>query len=245
MTGAEYIAFLGAVAILVLTPGPDTFLTLRFAAHQLKAGVVYSVAAALGTLVWAVLALTGVAALLQRFPDIRVVLTWVGGAFLVYLGANALLHVRAALRGTTAGRRRVAATTPDDTAPEAPAGTAPAVVTAVRAEATTRVEAPVVVPTITRLPVVFRTGVISSLTNPKTGLFFLALLPPFLPASPGVVDHVLLLATVAACMFVYGVLLSVVARRVGRFLTKGRGPLVVDTVAGGMLILLGVSLILL
>ena len=54
-----------------------------------------------------------------------------------------------------------------------------------------------------------------------------------------------LLATVAACMFVYGVLLSVIARRVGRFLTKGRGPLVVDTVAGGMLILLGVSLILL
>ena len=55
----------------------------------------------------------------------------------------------------------------------------------------------------------------------------------------------LLLATVAACMFVYGVLLSVIARRVGRFSTKGRGPLVVDTVAGGMLILLGVSLILL
>jgi threonine/homoserine/homoserine lactone efflux protein len=103
----------------------------------------------------------------------------------------------------------------------------------------------VVAPTITRLSVVFRTGIISSLTNPKTGLFFLALLPPFLPASPGFVDHVLLLATVAACMFVYGVLLSVVARRVGRFLTKGRGPLVVDSVAGGMLILLGVSLILL
>lgn len=237
MTGAEYVAFLGAVAILVLTPGPDTFLTLRFAAHQLRAGVVYSVAAALGTLVWAILALTGVAALLQRFPDIRVVLTWVGGAFLVYLGATALLHVRAALRGTTAGRRRVAATTPDDTAPEAADGTASSVAVAVRV--------PVVAPTLTRLPVVFRTGIISSLTNPKTGLFFLALLPPFLPAAPGFVDHVLLLATVAACMFVYGVLLSVIARRVGRFLTKGRGPLVVDTVAGGMLILLGVSLVLL
>lgn len=235
MTGAEYVAFLGAVAILVLTPGPDTFLTLRFAAHLLRAGVVYSVAAALGTLVWAILALTGVAALLQRFPDIRVVLTWVGGVFLVYLGATALLHVRVALRGTTAGRRRVAATTPDDTVPEAADGTASSVA----------VRAPAVAPTLTRLPVVFRTGIISSLTNPKTGLFFLALLPPFLPAAPGFVDHVLLLATVAACMFVYGVLLSVVARRVGRYLTKGRGPLVVDTVAGGMLILLGVSLILL
>lgn len=93
--------------------------------------------------------------------------------------------------------------------------------------------------------VVFRTGIISSLTNPKTGLFFLALLPPFLPHAPSLTDHLLLLLTVAVCMFVYGVLLSLVARRVGRMLTRGRGPLVVDTVAGAMLVLLGVSIVVL
>lgn len=253
MTGAEYVAFLGAVAILVLTPGPDTFLTLRFAAHRLRAGVVYSIAAALGTLVWAVLALTGVAALLQRFPEVRVVLTWAGGAFLVYLGAKALLHVRAVLRANGAGRATVAAETVDApvgvmtacatadsaTADSATAGSGTAVAVKTEAAPATAIGFD------TPARVVFRTGIISSLTNPKTGLFFLALLPPFLPHAPSLTDHLLLLLTVAVCMFVYGVLLSLVARRVGRMLTRGRGPLVVDTVAGAMLVLLGVSIVVL
>lgn len=263
MTGAEYVAFLGAVAILVLTPGPDTFLTLRFAAHRLRAGVVYSIAAALGTLVWAVLALTGVAALLQRFPEVRVVLTWAGGAFLVYLGAKALLHVRAVLRANGAGRETVAAETVDApvgvmtasatadsatadsatadsaTADSATAGSGTAVAVKTEAAPATAIGFD------TPARVVFRTGIISSLTNPKTGLFFLALLPPFLPHAPSLTDHLLLLLTVAVCMFVYGVLLSLVARRVGRMLTRGRGPLVVDTVAGAMLVLLGVSIVVL
>lgn len=258
MTGAEYVAFLGAVAILVLTPGPDTFLTVRFAAHRLRAGVVYSIAAALGTLVWAVLALTGVAALLQRFPEVRVVLTWAGGAFLVYLGAKALLHVRAVLRANGAGRETVAAETVDApvgvmtasatadsatadsaTADSATAGSGTAVAVKTEAAPATAIGFD------TPARVVFRTGIISSLTNPKTGLFFLALLPPFLPHAPSLTDHLLLLLTVAVCMFVYGVLLSLVARRVGRMLTRGRGPLVVDTVAGAMLVLLGVSIVVL
>lgn len=95
------------------------------------------------------------------------------------------------------------------------------------------------------LPRVFRTGLISSLTNPKTGLFFLALLPPFLPASPGLLDQAVLVATVVGCMLVYGAGLSVVAGRVGRFLTGGAGPLIVDGVAGAILVVLGVSLIVL
>lgn len=270
MTGAEYVAFLGAVAILVLTPGPDTFLTLRFAAHRLRAGFVYSIAAALGTLVWAILALTGVAALLQRFPEVRVVLTWAGGAFLVYLGAKALLHVRAVLRASGAGRETVAAETADTTEPvtiasvpteavrTAAVPTEPVAATRAAAEDLPAEPGPVATgsgaaateaaPTTaigfdTPARVVFRTGIISSLTNPKTGLFFLALLPPFLPHAPSLTDHLLMLLTVAACMGVYGVLLSLVARRVGRMLTRGRGPLVVDTVAGVMLVLLGVSIV--
>ena len=131
-----------------------------------------------------------------------------GGAFLVYLGATALLHVRAALRADDRRSQAVAATTPDDTAPEAADGTASSVAVAVRV--------PVVAPTLTRLPVVFRTGIISSLTNPKTGLFFLALLRA-VPARGPDSSTTCLLATVAACMFVYGVPLSVIARRVGRF----------------------------
>ncbi|MGO1398255.1 MAG: LysE family translocator [Brevibacterium yomogidense] len=210
MTGAEFIAFLGASVILAVTPGPDTFLTLRFAARSVRAGLVYTAAAGLGVLVWAVLALTGVAALLERFPDVRTGLTWVGGSYLVFLGVTALLQVNRARRGSAA---------------HAPAGEP-------------RLPA-------RSLPMVFRTGLISSLTNPKTGLFFLALLPPFLPASPSAVDHVLLVATVVGCMLVYGAGLSVIAGRVGRYLTGGSGPLIVDGVAGAILVVLGVSLVVL
>ncbi len=88
------------------------------------------------------------------------------------------------------------------------------------------------------------TGVISSLTNPKTGLFFLALLPPFLPQSPSPIDHTLLVATVAGCILLYGALLSAVADRVGRSLTAGSGPIVIDAVAGVVLIVLGITVVL-
>lgn len=260
VTGAEYIAFLGASVILAVTPGPDTFLTLRFAAHSVRGGLVYTLAAAAGVLVWAVLALTGVAALLERFPEIRVALTWVGGGYLVLLGVTALLQVRRAVR-ERASHAAAAPASQATAVPEVPvpvgdgaqvgsgagsgsglgSGTA-----AVAVAAPAEPEAPIV-PRLParRLPRVFRTGLISSLTNPKTGLFFLALLPPFLPASPGPVEHVLLVATVVGCMLVYGAGLSVIAGRAGRFLTGGAGPLIVDGVAGGILVVLGVSLVVL
>lgn len=262
MTGAEYMAFVGASVILAVTPGPDTFLTLRFAARSVRGGLVYTVAAGLGVLVWAVLALTGVAALLERFPDVRTGLTWVGGTYLVFLGVSALLQVRKVLK-----QRRAAESPPQEAveaemrAPVAhkvpvaavaggatqvstsPATAGPAdapdlVVASAGTEASGQPHLPA-----RSLPTVFRTGLISSLTNPKTGLFFLALLPPFLPESPGPVDHVVLVATVVGCMLVYGAGLSVVAGRVGRFLTGGSGPLIVDGAAGAILIILGVSLI--
>lgn len=265
MTGAEYIAFVGASVILAVTPGPDTFLTLRFAARSVRGGLVYTVAAGLGVLVWAVLALTGVAALLERFPDVRTGLTWVGGTYLVFLGLSALLQVRKVLKQRTA---QAAAGSPPQEAVEAevrasvahevsvsavaggvpqistsPATAGPAaapdpVVASAGQEASGRPHLPA-----RSLPTVFRTGLISSLTNPKTGLFFLALLPPFLPESPGPVDHVVLVATVVGCMLVYGAGLSVVAGRVGRFLTGGSGPLIVDGAAGAILVILGISLI--
>lgn len=230
MTGAEYVAFIGACVILAVTPGPDTFLTLRFAAHSVRAGFVYSVAVALGVLVWAVLALTGVAALLQRFPEVRAGLTWIGGSYLVFLGLSALVQVHRA--------RQRRAHVPEPVSVGAGAGgsgwEAPSEPDPVEPRMRARSHASV-----------FRTGMISSLTNPKTGLFFLALLPPFLPAAPSAADHVILVATVVVVMIAYGMGLSVVARRVGRILTRGSGPLVVDGVAGAVLVIIGISLIVL
>lgn len=206
MTGAEYLAFLGAAVILTLTPGPDTFLTLRFGARGLRAGIVYTAAVTIGIVAWAVLTLTGIAALLETYPGLRVGITLLGGSYLVYLGARAIVPV---IR-----RRRAGLAAPPTLAVGAGPGGS-----------------------------VFGTGLISSLTNPKTGLFFLAMLPPFLPRSPDVLDRGLLVATVAGCIFVYGVGLSAVADRAGRLLSSGSGADAIDLVSGTILLALGVTII--
>lgn len=272
MTGSEFLTFLGAAIILAVTPGPDTFLTIRFGAQHFRAGLVYTAAITIGITVWAVFALTGIAALLQRFPEVRTGLTIVGGCYLVYLGAAALWGVRKEMRSASAGHTTASPAlaetgqisvvpvvadsfAPEDARVEVPVSERndspePASGTDDGAEADSPEQVALAVsgPAAalgTRSPnrVVFRTGLISSLTNPKTGIFFLALLPPFLPASPTLVDQGILVLTVAGCIIVYSVLLSAVADRIGRLLTTGSGPLVIDTIAGVVLVLLGISIL--
>lgn len=236
MTGAEYLAFVGASLVLAVTPGPDTFLTLRFGARGFRAGVVYTLAVTVGIVAWAVLTLTGVAVLLETYPGLRVGITLVGGSYLVYLGVAALLPVirrHRARRAQRVPRATPALVTAGAGAPGGPVAPDDLVAPVVQA------------PGVRSGRSVFGTGLVSSLTNPKTGLFFLALLPPFLPASPDLLDRGLLVATVAAAIFVYGVLLSAVADRAGRFLTHGSGPDLVDLVSGTILVLLGLTIILL
>lgn len=245
MTGAEYLTFLGASIILALTPGPDTFLTLKFGTHHLRTGLIYTAAVTVGVIVWAMLALTGVAVLLEQFPGVRTGLTWVGGSYLIYLGISALNQVKRSRKAGTAAPAL-------STTSELPARYSEGIENDRRATAGSSGDAITAVPgastagdgTGNTARSVFRTGVISSLTNPKTGLFFLALLPPFLPQSPSPIDHTLLVATVAGCILLYGALLSAVADQVGRLLTARSGPIVIDAVAGVVLIILGITVVL-
>lgn len=233
------MAFLGASMVLAVTPGPDTFLMLRFGAHHVRAGLVYTTAVALGVMVWAILSLTGVAALLEQFPGVRTALTWVGGSYLMYLGISALFHVQRRRKLPAALLAEEANHTPGDSS-KSHRGNAD--------NSPSAVDGTVVVDshdTRQAFGSVFRKGLISSLTNPKTGLFFLALLPPFLPQSPSLIDHGMLVATVAACILVYGALLSAVADRIGRLLTIGSGPVIIDSVAGAVLIGLGLTIVFL
>lgn len=205
MTGAEYFAFLGASIILALTPGPDTFLTLRFGARSVRQGVVYACAVAVGIVVWVILALAGIAALLQKFPAVLAALTVVGGLYLGYLGTTSLI-----------GAVRTHRSSPP--APDMSGG-------------------------IDSRGSPFRIGMISSLTNPKTALFFLALLPPFLPRSPSTVDYSILVVTAAGCVLAYSIVLAIIAGRAGRLLLKGRGPTFMDAASGIILIALGITVI--
>jgi threonine/homoserine/homoserine lactone efflux protein len=90
-------AFLAVSAIVIVTPGQDTALTIR---NSLLGGRPVGLATALGVssgqAVWTLAASAGLAALLVASEPAFVALKLVGAAYLVYLGAQSLV---AALRG--------------------------------------------------------------------------------------------------------------------------------------------------
>ena len=94
---AELLAFLGISILVIVTPGQDTALTIRNTlAGGRASGVRTALGVSTGQAVWALAASAGVAALLVASEPAFVVLKVVGGAYLLYLGADAL---RAAMRG--------------------------------------------------------------------------------------------------------------------------------------------------
>src|SRR6476620_11789094 len=94
-------AFVGVAALVIVTPGPDTALTVRNALLGGRgAGVATAVGVALGLAVWTAAASAGLAALLVASEPAFVAVKLAGAAYLVLLGAQTLLH---ALRGDRDG----------------------------------------------------------------------------------------------------------------------------------------------
>jgi threonine/homoserine/homoserine lactone efflux protein len=91
------IAFIGVAALTIMTPGPDTALTVRNALIGGRAcGMATALGVSLGLAVWTVTASAGIAALLVASEPAFMAVKLVGAAYLVYLGAQSLWH---ALRG--------------------------------------------------------------------------------------------------------------------------------------------------
>ena len=92
-------AFLGISALVIVTPGQDTLLTIRNTLLGGRAGGTFTaIGVALGQATWTVAASAGVTALLIASEPAFAAVRLAGAAFLVYLGAQSLL---AALRGST------------------------------------------------------------------------------------------------------------------------------------------------
>ena len=97
---SQLLAFLGVSALVIVTPGQDTALTIRNTlAGGRRAGVLTALGVSTGQAVWTVAASAGVAALLVASEPAFIALKLLGAAYLVYLGAQALL---AAVRGGSA-----------------------------------------------------------------------------------------------------------------------------------------------
>ena len=90
-------AFLGISAIVIVTPGQDTVLTIRNTLlGGRRGGTFTAVGVALGQATWTLAATAGVTALLRASEPAFAAVRLAGAAFLVYLGARALI---AAVRG--------------------------------------------------------------------------------------------------------------------------------------------------
>lgn len=88
------LSFVGLCILLSITPGPDSFLVLRFSIVDARPGIAAALGSALGGMVWAVVVAAGVAALLEQSATAYRTLKVVGGIYLVYLGIRALLEHR-------------------------------------------------------------------------------------------------------------------------------------------------------
>jgi threonine/homoserine/homoserine lactone efflux protein len=108
VSAAQLAAFLGVSAVVIVTPGQDTALTIR---NTLLGGRSGGVATAFGVvsgqLVWALAASAGLSAVLLASAPLFTAIRLAGAAYLVLLGAQALV---AAVRGAGAaahgGQRR-------------------------------------------------------------------------------------------------------------------------------------------
>jgi threonine/homoserine/homoserine lactone efflux protein len=91
MTG-ELLAFVSLAVVVIVTPGPDTALTIRNTmAGGRAAGLGTAVGVCSGQAVWTVAAAAGVAALLVASEPAFLALKYAGAAYLVFLGIRALL----------------------------------------------------------------------------------------------------------------------------------------------------------
>ena len=104
----ELAAFLAISALVIVTPGQDTALTIRNSLlGGRRAGVFTALGVSSGQAVWALATSIGIAALIVAFEPAFLALKLAGAAFLVYLGAQALY---AALRGQRTEQRSTGGT---------------------------------------------------------------------------------------------------------------------------------------
>jgi threonine/homoserine/homoserine lactone efflux protein len=107
---ADLAAFIGVSIVVIVTPGPDTALTIR---NTLLGGRGGGAATALGVsagqALWTLATSAGLAAVLRASEPAFLAVKLAGAAYLVLLGAQALLG---AVRGEGAGRVAIASSQP-------------------------------------------------------------------------------------------------------------------------------------
>jgi threonine/homoserine/homoserine lactone efflux protein len=111
----NYLAFLGISLVVIMTPGPDTALTIRNTLiGGARGGVFTAIGVSTGQLVWALAASAGVVGVLVASAPVFEILRYAGAAYLIWIGAQSLVSAFrpvpvAASASSHGGRRRLGA----------------------------------------------------------------------------------------------------------------------------------------
>jgi len=188
------LAFSVAALLLTLTPGLDTMFVIRTSiASGPRVGFTGGFGVCLGTLVWGSASAAGVTAILVASSFAFDTLRIIGALYLTFVGLRLLWHARRAH-----GARAAGVVEP----PRAPGtGWTPG-------KSASGLEA-------------FRTGLLTNLLNPKVGIFYMTLLPQFVPKHAPVFAFSLLLASIHAAEGVaWFALLTAATARVRRLMAR-------------------------
>lgn len=90
---AHWLTFLGAGAALELTPGPSMlYMLAQTARHGARYGLIGMLGIMLGSTIHVILTVLGLAALISRSAVLFSFMKWLGAAYLIWLGLQALLR---------------------------------------------------------------------------------------------------------------------------------------------------------
>ncbi|MBM7786846.1 LysE family translocator [Tenggerimyces flavus] len=205
MEFAAFVAFLSVSAVVIVTPGPDTAMSIRNTLlGGRRVGIATGLGVSLGQLAWTLAASAGIAALLVASEPAFLAVKLVGAAYLIVLGLHSLY---------SAWKSR-----------------SPAAVVAVsRRRMSSRGG--------------LGQGVVSNLSNPKMAVFFMALLPQFVPSGGATFWWSALLGLVFCVLtFLWLCCYAFVVAKAGSFLRTPRVKRVLDAVTGTVLVGLGVRI---
>jgi threonine/homoserine/homoserine lactone efflux protein len=201
------MAFAGLCLILSLTPGPDTFLVLRFALSRPGAGIAAAAGSSVASLAWAALVGVGLAAILEQSAEVFRWLKIAGGVYLLYLGISSFLRTRNAAKRPMETRNDG-----EDLHRSNAAG--------------------------------FAAGALSTLLNPKVGLFYLAIVPQFIPQGGDMLVTSMILGSMEAVIgFGYLAVVAFTAYKAMAWLRRPKVSTGVERASSGIITALGAGVI--
>ncbi|UKY47700.1 LysE family translocator [Streptomyces inhibens] len=170
------LAFAGVAALINVTPGLDTLLVVRTSlAHGRTGGRAAALGILTGCVAWGLATAVGLTALLTASRPAYDTLRIGGALYLTWLGASALWRSRQRNAHHTQADTGGGAAT-DVAPPGSPEGPA--------------------VPSPRERAAAFRAGLGTNLLNPKAGIFYMSLIPQFIPHGTPVFSTTLLLTAI-------------------------------------------------